>query len=527
MDVYDAVHRRERLACVKDGLFHIFSTGGDEAPLEYRVGGVKALFIASLRVNVRVGNGFHSYYDSLDLYSARNRSAFAQAIYKTMGTEVSAVERDLIAILEYLEKERDEALLQHTRRERRELTMAEREEGLELLEDPNLCARIVDDMSALGYVGDETNKLLLYLCASSRKTDDPMSVLIVSQSASGKSYLINAVRRLMPEEEVVAVTSLSDQALHYADNLVHKFLILGEAVHSGVVEYQIREMLSGKELSRLVTVRDPETARLSSRLVRIPVIVASVMGSTNYNVNPENASRCFVIHADESREQTARIHESQRKKYSLERIRGGDAAVERIIRGHRAAQLLLQKRNIVNDFARFLDFPVGGVRTRRDHDRFLDLIAGVCFLRQYQKKEEQEEGLPFIRCDLEDYRIAYGLTVNAILPHTMDDLPQGTHILYDDIRRRLRNEALDNGVRITDISFTQRQVRETTGLGHTWVKANIKKLVDYEYLDACGGGERRKTYYRLKADEGIAAADFSMIPSPDAVERSMGDRRIG
>jgi hypothetical protein len=517
---------RKNLTCVKDGFFHIFSSGGAGTTLEYRLGGVKAVFVTSLRVNIRAGDGFHSYYDSLDLYSARGRSAFAQAMQRAMGIDAVVVEQDLIAILEHLEKERDEALLQHTRRENREGGIAGRAEGLELLEDPDLFSRIIEDMSALGYVGDETNKLLLYLCASSRKTDDPMSVLIISQSASGKSYLIDTVRRLMPEEDVVAVTSLSDQALHYADNLVHKFFILGEAVHSGVVDHQIREMLSGKELSRLVTVRDPETARLSSRLVRIPVIVASVMGSTSYNVNPENAGRCFVIHADESREQTMRIHEDQRKKYSLERIHGGGQAVEQIIRRHRAAQTLLRKRDIVNDFARFLDFPVKGMRTRRDHGRFLDLIAGVCFLRQYQKREEYDGGLPFIRCDIEDYRIAYTLMVGGVLPGTMGDLPQGTHMLYEDIRRWLREEAPGKGAAVTEILFTQRQVRETTGLGHTWVKANMKKLVEYEYLDARGGGQRRKTYYRLKADESIPAADFSMIPAPAAVERSMKNHRM-
>ena len=64
---------------------------------------------------------------------------------------------------------------------------------------------------------------------------------------------------------------------------------------------------------------------------------------------------------------------------------------EKIIRTHRAAQKLLRKVNIVNDFAPYLNFPVKLMRTRRDHDRFMDLIACVCFLRQHQKKEETED----------------------------------------------------------------------------------------------------------------------------------------
>ena len=63
---------------------------------------------------------------------------------------------------------------------------------------------------------------------------------------------MECVRRLMPEDDVIAITSLSDQALNYLHDLEHKFLIIGEAVHSETVEHQIREILSGKELSRLV-----------------------------------------------------------------------------------------------------------------------------------------------------------------------------------------------------------------------------------------------------------------------------------
>jgi hypothetical protein len=261
-----------------------------------------------------------------------------------------------------------------------ECTLPDQALGLDLLKDPNLFTRIIEDLSTLGYVGDEINKLLIYLCASSRKLDNPISVLILSQSASGKSFLVETVRQLIPEHDVVAVTSLSDQALHYADSLVHKFLILGEAVHNHIVDHQIREMLSGKELSRLVTVRNAETGALLSRIVKIPTVVAMVMSGTNYHINPENSSRCFVIHTDESREQTLRIYEHQRKKYSLEKIQTGGPTAERIIQQHHAAQQLLQKKNIVNTFAQFLDFPVSSIRMRRDHDRFLDLIASVCFL---------------------------------------------------------------------------------------------------------------------------------------------------
>jgi hypothetical protein len=154
----------------------------------YRLGGVKALFVTSLRVNVRATNGTVSYYDSIDLYAARSRASFAQGVYRAWGAEPVRIERDLVMILEFLEKERDDALRVGVKKDTVEMSAAERAAGLSLLRDPRLFDRIACDLSTLGYVGEELNKHLLYLCASSRKLDDPVSVIILSQSASGKVF---------------------------------------------------------------------------------------------------------------------------------------------------------------------------------------------------------------------------------------------------------------------------------------------------------------------------------------------------
>ena len=518
-----ALERKASLSINRDGLFTVCIVDA----IEYRLGGLKPVFVTSLRANVRVSAHGTSYYDSLDFYSARARSGFALAVQRSLEVESSRVERDLIMILEALEHERDKALHASSARPAIQLSNEERSAGMDLLTDPALCQRIIDDLSSLGYVGEDLNKLLLYLCASSRKLDDPISVLILSQSASGKSFLVDCVRKLMPSEDVVAVTSLSDQALNYIEDLSHKFLVLGEAVHGAVVEHQIREMLSGKELSRLVTIKDPETGGMQSRIVRTPVIVASVMSGTSHAVNPENSSRCFVVNTDESVEQTERIHAFQRQKYSLQRLRSGKETVAGIIKAHHAAQRLLCKRTIVNDFAGLLSFPATFMRTRRDHDRFLDLIACVCFLRQYQKAECREGSLCFIRCDLEDYRVAYHIMVDGVMGSTLRELPKGAVTLHEQIRAHVRNLAKAQELAPPDISFTQRQVRELSGLSHTWVKYALRLLVDHEYLTLVrGGGERSRAFYRLKDDAGIANVDLSMIPTPEAMATQVGGRNL-
>lgn len=498
----------------QDGLFMVF----DQGEVSYRVGGVKPVFVTSLRVNIRARQAHKSWYDSLDLYSSKGRAGFALALNRAWGIEPKRVEKDLVWILETLEHQRDEALAASREKPAIVVSPEDQAAAMAFLQSPRLFDQVASDLSELGYVGEDLNKQLLYLCASSRKMPDPISVLILSQSASGKSFLVESVKKLIPPEDVVAVTSLSDQALNYLDDLMHKFLILGEAVHGEVVEHQIREMLSGKELSRMVTIKDPETGKMQSRIVRTPVVVASVMSGTSHQINPENASRAFIVNTDESRDQTMRIHQEQRRKYSLQRLKQGKTQKERIIRTHQAAQRLLQPVHIVNDFAPLLDFPVNLMRLRRDHDRFLDLIACVAYVRQFQKEREEEAGQAFVRCDLTDYQIAWRIMVEGVLSSTVRELPKGAVGLFEDLATWVRQEALRQGLQGHELSFTQRQVREVTGLSHTWVQQALKTLVDYEYLSLVrGGGPRSKGHYRLSGDGIIGSADLSMIPTPQVM----------
>jgi DNA primase len=328
------------------------------------------------------------------------------------------------------------------------------------------------------------------------------------------------VKKLIPPDEVISITSLSDQALNYIPSLMHKFLILGEAVHNEVIEHQIREMLSGKELSRLVTLKDPKTGELESTLVKTPAVVSAVLGATKQNTNPENTTRFFLINADETREQTRKIHEAQRKKYTLARYEEKSNLIPAIIKKHHAAQRLLRNVLIVNDFARELDFPDMLMRTRRDHDRFMDLIAAVCFLRQYQKEVKlTAAGRQYIECDLVDYAIAYEIMVKGILSATLLELPKSAVELYESLRELARQTARKNNLKANEVSFTQREIREQTGYGQTWIRLNLRVLVDYEYVILSRGGrERCKGVFRLKEEAAIEQFNFSMIPTPEEMK---------
>ncbi len=170
---------------------------------------------ASLKLNVRVqGADAALHVDSVDLYSARGRAVFAAQAAAELGgrsaTNVSeALAREIARELGRVLLAVEQAI---TERERQAsapkqiaptMTEAEHDAALELLQSPELIPRILADFAAVGLVGEDTNKLVGYLAAVSRKLGRPLGVVIQSSSAAGKSTLMDAGLAYVPEEDKV------------------------------------------------------------------------------------------------------------------------------------------------------------------------------------------------------------------------------------------------------------------------------------------------------------------------------------
>ena len=164
------------------------------------------------------------------------------------------------------------------------------------------------------------------------------------------------------------------------------------------------------------------------------------------------------------------------------------------------------------------------MRTRRDHERFIDLIASVCFLRQYQKQEKEHqdqatgEPLRYIECDLTDYSIAYQI-MRSTLPATLSSFPPSACELYEAIRKLLRQKAHEQELKVTEVSIGQREIREATEFSQRWIKRYMQILTDWEFLQPAGPRRRgSRNAYQLVADEPIHLIDLSMIPTPEQME---------
>ena len=108
--------------------------------------------------------------------------------------------------------------------------------------------------------------------------------------------------------------------------------------------------------------------------------------TTDPDTDPETKSRFFVTSVDEGRQQTRDILNFQRRRQTLDGVRGSLGA-DAVQKRHHNFQRLLQPLVVVNPYAQALSYGDDRLQGRRDQPKYLNLIKAVTFLHQMQRKE--------------------------------------------------------------------------------------------------------------------------------------------
>jgi hypothetical protein len=472
-----------------------------------------APLLGRLRATVKVERGSAFHVDTLDLYASRSRTEFTKRVAKALTVDADAVERDLLALLVEAEKAAtaaDEGSAEASSSPP-PITEADRAEALAFLKRRDLLDQVAKDVDALGFVGEETNKRLLYLVAISRKLPDPLSAIVLSQSGAGKSGLTEVIEKLTPPEDVVLLTRLTPQSLYYTEPgfLDRKLVIVEERYGSMEADYSIRVLQSRKKLVVAAPLKDPQTGNMRTKVFTVEARAAFIEATTASAVNHENSTRCFELAMDESPEQTRRIHE----RMSLLQTQRGLALrqeAEATCRRHWNAQRLLEPLPVVIPFADKLTFPSAWLRTRRDYARFLNLIGVSAFLHQHQR--EKRDGA--IVADVADYAVAYGLA-SQVLAETLSDLKRPLREAYERIHG-LSSEG--------DGTISRREIREALNVPDSTVRGWLSQLVELEYLaivDAGQKGAGKAARYRL-AERGPKAEPMLGLLTPEELRTRLG-----
>ncbi|MGH8263396.1 MAG: DNA primase, partial [Steroidobacteraceae bacterium] len=368
---------------------------------------------------------------------------------------------------------------------------------------PDLLAWIAADFSRCGVVGEAVNALVGYLAAISRKLDRPLALLIQSTSAAGKSSLLDAILRFVPDEDRIVYSAMTGQSLFYMGeiDLKHKVLAIAEEQGAARASYALKLLQSEGELTIASTSKDAATGKLVTEEYHVEGPVMIALTTTAAEVDEELLNRCLVLAVDEGRAQTQAIHAAQRERRTLAGLLA-KAERERVLKTHQDAQRLLEPLAVVNPYAERLTFLDDRTRTRRDHEKYLTLIDAIALVHQHQRPIEVTAGaqpLRYVEVTLEDIALANQLA-HEVLGRTLDELPPQTRRLLTLLVEQVNRECEVQKICRAQHRFSRRQVREATRWGDTQLKIHLARLVELEYLLVHRGGRGQSFEYELLFD---------------------------
>lgn len=471
----------------------------------YRVGGLdKNNSLEVMKISLRVFHNDLFHVDSFDLLRDNERRRFIDRAAEETQLKKELLKRDLgklLLALESAQEQRHHPTNEEQGTKNQELSEAAREAALVFLRAPNLIERIESTFEFCGLVGEVTNRLAAYLACTSRKLHRPLAVIIQSTSAAGKSTLMEAVLALFPKEEQAKYSAMTGQSLYYLGetNLKHKILAIVEEEGAEKASYALKLLQSEGELTIASTGKDAQSGRMETQEYHVEGPVMIFLTTTAIDIDEELQNRCLTLSVDESKEQTERIHQMQRKARTLEglRLRKQKQQNLQLLQN---VQRCLEPIPVVNHYAYDLTFTSERTRTRRDHEKYLGLIEAITLLHQYQRPIETDTiAGEHIATTIEDIELANRLAPE-LLARSLDELPPQTRRVFEICKEIVREKVEAEEIEQRLALFSRREVRERLGWGITQVRAHLERLRDMEYIDTRYGRLGSAFQYELLMD---------------------------
>jgi DNA primase len=477
---------------------------------EYRLAGLeKNAGVESLRFTLRLRVGSERVHsDQIDLCRDLDRRKFIERAAEECALTPELVKRDLSRLLlacEQWQEERLRRLAEPAGEAVVEMSEAERTEALALAQAPDLVERLLQAFDLCGLIGERTNKLTALLACTSRLLERPLAVIVQSTSAAGKTTLMEAVLRFMPEEERTKYSAMTGQSLYYLGetNLKHKILAIVEEEGAEKASYALKLLQSEGELTIATTGKDPQTGRMVTQEYHVEGPVMIFLTTTAIDIDEELQNRCLTLSVDESREQTERIHTMQREARTVAGILRREARND-TRRMMQNLQRLLKPWRIANDFAPLLTFSSGRTRTRRDHEKYLTLIDAIALLHQHQRepivREQGGRSIEMLPVTLDDIALANQIAPE-ILGRSLDELPPQTRRLLGYVRELVKARMEEGKQPQSRCLFSRRELREACGWSTTQVRVHLERLVELEYLNTRSGRMGSPFAYELVVEQ--------------------------
>jgi hypothetical protein len=393
----------------------------------------------SLKANISIFRGPKIINtSSVNLNSQRSRQLYAKELAnstnKLSTSEAKSMLLDLCnALKTKLKDEKEDEPAGRTYI----LSDIEKEEAEQFLRSDKLLYKVKCALDRQGIIGEDRNKLILYLILTSRLMKKPISCILKGLSSSGKTYIMSKTLTLIPPEGYISIQDATAKALYYMGetDLQHKMILIGEIHGTEGAQYSMREAQDGMgdgDLKIITVEKDPETNQMMTQTRTVKGPCGFVTSTTDVTINPENETRNFSLYVkidEEKVEKTAIV--------LVDRYRGKSKILQReeLLLLHNAQRCLQTSIRVKIPYVEYVlkHFPTSPIRVMRDRERFLVLIETIAILHQFQREihKDKNENL-WLDATVSDYNIAVKL-LDEILVETIYELPPKSKEIYDAV----------------------------------------------------------------------------------------------
>jgi DNA primase len=355
--------------------------------------------------------------------------------------------------------------------------------AIEFLKAKDLLKRLNVQIGKAGIVGEENSRLLLFLIIISYMNKSPIHAIVQGSSGSGKTHIISRIADLMPGEDVLRFTRITESSLYNWGefDLFRKIIIIEDL--DGLKEdalYALRELISNQFLSSSVSMKDKKGNNKSTRK-EVKGQFSSLSATTKGETYEDNMSRSFLIAVDESKEQTTRIIENQNKRNAGEidpkESQKAVGFIQQMVRN-------LKHYEVINPYATKLQLPEKVHKIRRLNEMYQAVIKQVTFLNQYQRQLTKDNQLI---TEIEDIEQATEILFESIILK-VDELDGSLRQFFERLKKYVKNDGEE---------FILRDVRQEFNLSKTQTFRQIQMLLELEYIKQIGGYSNKGIRYKI------------------------------
>ena len=466
------------------------------------MGGIALRPLDQLKVTLKVAkmdslSPFHKLRHKLDLYNDNLVERFIQRVAEKLELGTREVGHTIEELINKLEKYRADliAAQKPLKPEKRELTSLRERKAIDFLKKVGLLKLTNHLIGESGVVGEKMNRLLMWLVFTSRLMSQPLHLVCLGASGTGKTYLQERISALIPDADKLEITTLSENALYYFEKteLSHKLVLIEDmdGANDDKVMYAIRELQSKKRIMKTVPLKDSK-GNLKTITLQVEGPISLAGTTTREKLYEDNANRSLLIYLDSSKEQQEAIMAYQRKKSAgkIDELKA-DATKEFL----RDVQAVLKPVKVRNPYAEQLVLPETVFKPLRTNAHYLHFIEAITFYKQYQRevKTDSVSQEKYIETTLEDIEEANALLKDVLLAKS-DELTNACREFLEDVKKQM--------AQANRLTFYKSEVREWMRINPNNLKYYLSQLVKYGYLRIVGGNRHRTGYeYEVVAAE--------------------------